>query len=117
MVVPFDLINAPSMFNFLMNNVFNKYLDKFVIIFLDDILIYSHIEANDERHFKLVLEFLTEQKLYAKLNKCSYLVSLFPFLMNPNYVFVFIFYAFQDPFWTHLTYSHKIYDEKWDKLP
>jgi hypothetical protein len=53
----------------LMNGVFSKYLDKFVIVFLDDILIYSKLEEEHQQHLRMVLQFLREHKLYAKLFK------------------------------------------------
>ena len=71
-MVPFDLTNAPTTFMCLMNIVFSKYLDKFVLIFLDDILIYSKNEEEHEEHLRMKLKFLREHKLYAKLRKCDY---------------------------------------------
>lgn len=70
--VPFYLTNSPSTFMCLMNNIFNKYLDKFVLVFFYDIIVYSQNEANHERHLKLVLKLLRDQNIYAKLNKCSF---------------------------------------------
>src|SRR5882757_8925438 len=66
-VVPFGLTNAPATFMCLMNNVFSKYLDKFVLVFLDDILIYSKNEEEHEEHLSMVLKFLKEHKLYYEL--------------------------------------------------
>ena len=71
-MVPFGLIDAPLTFMCLMNNVFRKYLDMFVLVLLDDILIYSYNEVNHEKHLRLVLQVLREKILYAKLNKCSF---------------------------------------------
>jgi hypothetical protein len=71
-VVPFRLTNAPAVFMSLMNGVFRKYLDRFVQIFLDDILIYSKDEREHEEHLKVVLSCLRENKLYGKLSKCSF---------------------------------------------
>lgn len=72
-VVPFDLTNAPTMFmTCLMDNIFNNYLDKFVLLFLDKILIYSWNEDDHEKHLILVLQFMKEQQLYAKLIKCNF---------------------------------------------
>jgi hypothetical protein len=56
----------------LMNDIFMNYLDKFVIVFLDDILIYSKFEQENEHHLTIVLQVLREQLLYAKLSKCSF---------------------------------------------
>ena len=56
----------------LMNGVFRKYLDKFVIVFLDDILIYSKTKEEHEEHLRIVMQVLREHQLYAKLSKCSF---------------------------------------------
>jgi hypothetical protein len=71
-VVPFGVSNAPIIFMFPMNGVFKKYLDKFVIVFLDDVLIYSRMEDEHEKHIRMVLQVLREQYLYAKLSKCIF---------------------------------------------
>ena len=70
--MPFGLTNVPAAFMDLMNRVLNDYLDKFIIIFIDDILVYSKIHKEHERHLKLVLQQLRQKKLYAKFNKCSF---------------------------------------------
>jgi hypothetical protein len=62
-LVPFGLSNAPVVFMYLMNGVFREYLDKFVIVFLDDILIYSKSEEEHEKHLRMVLKVLREHKL------------------------------------------------------
>jgi hypothetical protein len=71
-VVPFGLSNAPTVFMCLMNGVFRDYLDKFFIVFLDDILVYSKLEEEHEQHLRMVLQVLREHQLYAKLSKCSF---------------------------------------------
>jgi hypothetical protein len=71
-VGPFGLTNAPTVFMCLMNGIFRNYLDNFVIVFLDDILIYSKSEEEHEHHLILVLQVLREHQLYAKLSKCSF---------------------------------------------
>ena len=71
-VVPFGLANAPTTFICLMNSVFDKYLDKFVLVFLDDILVYSKNEREHEGHLRLTLQVLREHQLYAKLSKCDF---------------------------------------------
>ncbi|WZZ15423.1 hypothetical protein YC2023_108512 [Brassica napus] len=71
-VMPFGLTNAPAAFMRLMNEVFHDYLDKFVIIFIDDILVYSRSKEEHKEHLRLVMERLRNQKLYAKFSKCSF---------------------------------------------
>ena len=71
-VVPFGLTITPATFMCLINNVFNKYLDKFVLVLIDDILIYFKIEEEHEDHLKIVLETLREHQVYAKYNKCEF---------------------------------------------
>jgi hypothetical protein len=71
-VVPFGLTNAPIVLMFLMNGIFINYLDKFVIVFLDDVFIYSKFEEDHEHHLRLVLQVLREHQLYANLSKCSF---------------------------------------------
>jgi hypothetical protein len=71
-VVPFGLTNAPATFMFLMNNVLRKYLDKFVIVFIDDILIYAKNKEEHKEHLRQVLKTLREHQLYAKFSKCEF---------------------------------------------
>ncbi|WZY99835.1 hypothetical protein YC2023_072164 [Brassica napus] len=71
-VIPFGLTNAPAAFMRLMNEVFRDYLDEFLTIFIDDILIYSRSAEEHGRHLRLVLERLRDQKLFAKLSKCCF---------------------------------------------
>jgi hypothetical protein len=71
LVLPFGLTNAPATFMTLMNNIFREYLDKFVIIYLDDILIYSKTKEEHLQHVRIILETLRKHKLYAKINKCE----------------------------------------------
>jgi hypothetical protein len=70
--VPFGLTNAPVVFMCIMNGIFRNYLNKFVIVFLDDILIYSKSEEEHEHHLKLVLQVLREKQFYNKLSKCYF---------------------------------------------
>ncbi|KAL0540150.1 hypothetical protein IC582_024380 [Cucumis melo] len=72
-VMSFGLTNAPAVFMDLMNRVFREFLDTFVIVFIDDILIYSKTEAEHEKHLRMVLQTLRDNKLYAKLKQVSFL--------------------------------------------
>ena len=71
-VVTFGLMNAPTTFMWLMNGIFQKYLDKFVIVFLDDILVYSKTKKEHEEHLRLVMHVLKVNQLYAKYSKCFF---------------------------------------------
>jgi hypothetical protein len=79
-VVPFGLSNAPVVFMCLMNGVFREYLDKFVIVFMDDILVYSKSEEEHENHLRMVFQVLREHQLYAKLSKCSFYQNIIHYL-------------------------------------
>jgi hypothetical protein len=71
-VMSFGLTNAPAYFMCLMNKVFMEYLDKFVVVFIDDLLIYSKTEEEHEEHLRLVLQKLREHQLYDKFSKCDF---------------------------------------------
>jgi hypothetical protein len=71
-VMPFGVTNAPGVFMEYMNRIFHPYLDKFVVVFIDDILVYSKSEEEHVEHLRIVLETLREKKLYAELSKCEF---------------------------------------------
>jgi hypothetical protein len=79
-VMSFGLTNAPAYFMNLMNKVFMEYLDRFVVVFIDDILIYSKNESDHEQHLRLVLQKLRDNQLYAKFSKCEFWIDKVPFL-------------------------------------
>ena len=70
--MPFGLTNESAAFMDLMNKVFQPYLDQFVVVFVDDILIYSHLEVEHEDHLRIVLQLLRDHQLYAKFSKCEF---------------------------------------------
>jgi hypothetical protein len=71
-VMSFGLTNAPAYFMYLMNKVFMEYLDKFVVFFINDILIFSKTEEEHEKHLRMVLEKLRSNQLYTKFSKCEF---------------------------------------------
>ena len=75
LVMPFGFTNAPTAFMDLMNRVFHPYLDQFVMVFIDDILVYSKAAQEHEHHLRIVLQILRENQLFAKLSKCDFLAS------------------------------------------
>jgi hypothetical protein len=79
-MVFFRLKNAPAYFIYLMNKVFMEYLDKFVIIFIDDILVYSETKEKHEEHLRLVLEKLRDNQLHAKFSKCEFWLTQVAFI-------------------------------------
>ncbi|KAL5565172.1 hypothetical protein UlMin_028336 [Ulmus minor] len=80
LVMPFGLTNAPAAFMDLMNRIFKEYLDQFVIVFIDDILIYSRSKEEHERHLRTILQTLREKKLFAKFKKCEFWLENVSFL-------------------------------------
>ena len=72
LVMPFGLTNAPAVFMDLMNRVCGSLLDKYVIVFIDDILIYTRSQKDHEEHLRLVLEILKREKLFANFSKCEF---------------------------------------------
>nr|GEX13553.1 putative reverse transcriptase domain-containing protein [Tanacetum cinerariifolium] len=90
-VMPFGLTNAPAVFMDLMNWVCKSYIDKFVIVFIDDILIYSKSKKDHEGHLRLVLELLKKERLFAKFSKCGFWLQEVHFLghvVNSNDIHV-----------------------------
>ena len=78
--MPFGLTNASTAFMDLMNRVFRPYVDQFVVVFLDDILMYSKDRESHETHFRVVLETLRQEQLYAKLSECEFWLNEVSFL-------------------------------------
>ncbi|GJR34161.1 putative reverse transcriptase domain-containing protein [Tanacetum coccineum] len=79
-VMPFGLTNAPAVFMDLMNRVCKPYLDKFIIVFIDDILIYFCNKEEHANHLRIILELLKKEKLYAKFSKCDFWIRIVQFL-------------------------------------
>jgi len=80
LVMPFGVTNAPGVFMNYMNKVFHPYLDNFVVVFIDDILVYSKTREEHEEHLRIVLKTLRDRQLYAKLSKCEFWLSEVSFL-------------------------------------
>ena len=80
LVMSFGLTNAPAYFMYLMNSVFMPEFDEFVVVFINDILIYSKNEVDHAEHLRIVLSRLREHKLYAKFSKCEFWLKKGPFL-------------------------------------
>jgi hypothetical protein len=76
----FGLTNAPAYFMYLMNKVFMQYLDKFVVVYIDDILLFSKTEEEHEKHLRMVLEKFRSNQLYAKFSKCEFWLTEVTFL-------------------------------------
>jgi hypothetical protein len=79
-VMSFGLTNAPAYFMYLMNKVFMEYLDKFTVVFIVDILVYSRTKEEHEEHLRLALQKLREHRLYTKLRKCEFWLKQVAFL-------------------------------------
>jgi hypothetical protein len=81
-VMSFGLTNAPAYFMNLMNKVFMEYLERFVVVFIDDILIYSKSDSDHEEHLRLVLQKLRDNQIYTKYSKCEFCIDKVPFLRH-----------------------------------
>ena len=82
LVMPFGLTNAPAAFMDLMNRVFQPYVDQFVVVFIDDILVYSNDQESHDTYLRVVLETLRKEQLYAKLSKCEFWKTEVSFLRH-----------------------------------
>ncbi|KAA3481547.1 DNA/RNA polymerases superfamily protein [Gossypium australe] len=80
LVMPFGLTNAPAAFMDMMNRVFQPYLDQFVVVFIDDILVYLRTKEEHDSHLRVVLQILREKQLYAKFSKCEFWLKEVTFL-------------------------------------
>ena len=80
LVMPFGLTNTPAVFMDLMNRVFKEFLEKFVIVFIDDILIYSQSREEHREYLRIVLQMLKEKQFYAKFKKCEFWLEKVSFL-------------------------------------
>ena len=78
--MPFGLANALAVFMDFMNRVFHEYLDQFVIVFIDDMLVYSKRQEEHEEYLRTILQVLKDKKLYAKLKKCEFWLNQVLFL-------------------------------------
>jgi len=79
-VMPFGVTNVPGVFMECMNRIFHPYLDQFVVVFIDDILVYSKSEEEHVEHLRIVLQVLKEKQLFAKLSKCEFWLREVSFL-------------------------------------
>jgi hypothetical protein len=82
LMMSFGLTNAPAHFIYLMNSIFMKELDKFVVVFIDDILVFSKSKKQHEEHLRIVLQQLCDHQLYAKFSKCKFWLSEVQFLSH-----------------------------------
>ncbi len=80
LVMPFGVTNAPAQFMGMMNNLLKEYLDLFVVVFLDDILVFSASVEEHAEHLRKVLSVLREHRLYAKMSKCEFVKTSVEFL-------------------------------------
>ena len=78
--MPFGLTNAPAAFMDLMNRIFRPFLDQFVVVFIDDILIYSKDRLEHDKHLRVVLQLLRDKQLFAKWSKCEFWLESVAFL-------------------------------------
>ncbi len=89
--MPFGLTNAPAIFQNLMNDIFREYMDEFVVVYLDDILIFSKDQETHDKYVRLVLATLQEHGLYAKMEKCEFdksSVAFLGYVISPDGIFM-----------------------------
>jgi hypothetical protein len=90
-IMPFGLTNRPAIFQHLMNDIFREYMDEFVVVYLDDILIFSKNQEDHNKHVRLVTTTLREHGLYAKLEKCEFdksSVAFLGYVISPDGIFM-----------------------------
>jgi hypothetical protein len=90
-VMPFGITNAPAVFQHPMNDIFRDYMDEFVVVYLDDILIFSKDQETHDKHVRLVLATLREHGLYAKMEKCEFdksSVAFLGYVISPDGIFM-----------------------------
>ena len=80
LIMPFGLTNSPTIFMDLMNRVCKPYLHKFVVVFIDDILVYSRTKEENGQHLRVTLEHLRKEKLYEEFSKCEFWIREVHFL-------------------------------------
>ena len=80
--MPFELTNTPAAFMDLMHRIFQPYLNHFIVVFVDDILIYSQSEWDHEYHLRIILQLLRDHQLYAKFSKCEFWLTEVRFLRH-----------------------------------
>ena len=85
LVMPFGLMNAPTAFMDLMNRVFHLYLDQFIIVFIDDILVYSKNAKEHAFHLRIILQTMRDRQLYAKFSRCEFWLNEVVFLIHVVY--------------------------------
>ena len=112
LVMPFGLTNALAAFMDLMNRIFRPYLDQFVIVFIDDILIYSGSGEEHAEHLKIILQTLREHRLYAKLSKCQFWLDSVVFFWTHSFCRGDLSGSTEGRSYTELETSYECYRDK-----